>query len=258
MADDDKGSFSDVAKLLAGGVAGIVTLAGTVGAATGGLAFLLRNAAGQMVAALGLAAAAALMATLVTLQPATGRDADDGRIGFRWELRTTMLLVSAVLLFCALGVVVWAQTRLSADPSRPVIGTDLTVSGTGLAIKVTAEGDSLGVDDQLYVSVLGSNSRRPNQLVVFYTGNSGPDVDGHAKQVETVPVPRESGVDDVEITATVQKRATWSPDSYFTCTGDVMNAAAPNQPTRHAARPACVELRGVSFPPQPSPSPTAR
>jgi hypothetical protein len=60
---DKSEGFSNAAKVLGGAVALVVAAAGTLGTATGGLAFLFRNNPGWFIAALVLAILAAAAAT---------------------------------------------------------------------------------------------------------------------------------------------------------------------------------------------------
>jgi len=218
--DDEDNGFGTIGKLLSGGLATLITVAAAVGAATGGLAFLMRNASTQIKLALLLSGIAVVLAGVATIWPATSPSRS-------WWGRSIVLFGSSVLLGVSFWLIFDTQERLLAQSSRPDIISDWATIGDSLTLRVTINADALARDDQLYSAVVavgqrpsksGSPSTAPatassqaplNQTFTLYSGSAGPNSDGHGQQIQTVVVPTEIEgyrVDSLQIAAVVLKR----------------------------------------------------
>jgi hypothetical protein len=247
---DTKEDFGTVGKLLTGAVALVITATGTIGAASGGFASLLRNAAFPVGAALGLAALTALLAGFATVLPG-------GKPTRRWWLRLKVFLLSALLLFTSLGILLYAQVNLQGTSARPVVTAEWTNIGTSdVGLKISAEADSLAKTDALYIRVIG-NTNTPKE-VTFYWGTTGPDTSGVAKQQIAVAIsvlPAGFNVNSVTVVAAVLDQETARRGASVNCQGIVQGIAPsgislvpgkPGQVTRVAA--ACLTLLTVPMP----------
>jgi len=187
------GTFDTVAKLLTGSVGLLAGAATALSAASGGLAFLFRNDPARTRWAIVLAGFATAIALLVSIIP--------DRLSSSWWRRAAGFGASAALLVAALVLVGMTQYDLQSVSSRPVISTEWTTVGGGSAIKVSIEATSLAQDDQLFASVALYAEGQPTQFP--YSGATGPDSDGNAKQVEVVPIPTKVGGHDVDLVQVV-------------------------------------------------------
>jgi hypothetical protein len=186
---DKSEGLSNAAKVLAGAVAIVTAAAGTLGTANGGLAFLFRNKPGLFIAALVLAALAAGAATWAILW--IPKDRRTREISYR----IAFIAVSALCLVLALGFVVYIQTTLAHNRSRPIIKAELATASTGYTLKIKVEADALTVDDQLLINVAVSESKATatpgpveSSQKIYYFGTTGPDRNGHASQGATLPI----------------------------------------------------------------------
>jgi hypothetical protein len=245
---DTKEGFDTVGKLLTGAVAIVITATGTIGAASGGFASLLRNAAFPVSVALGLAALTALLAGFATVFPG-------GELDQRWRLRLSAYFFSALLLFTSLGILLYAQVNLQGTSARPVVTAGWTTIGTSdVGLSVSAEADSLAKTDALYIGVTGTP---PTGLsLTFYSGSTGPDASGLAKQQITVAIsalPAGVNVVTVTIVAAVLDREAVEHGESVDCQGTVWGfgprgiAPAPGKQSQVPA--ACLVLKTVPMPP---------
>jgi hypothetical protein len=254
MADDDtkttdtKEDFDTVGKLLTGAVAIVITATGTIGAASGGFASLLRNAAFPVGAALGLAALTALLAGFATVFPV-------GKLDRRWWLRLSVFFFSALLLFTSLGILLYAQVNLQGTSARPVVTAAWTTIGTNdVGLSVSADADSLAKADALYIGVTGNTPT--GQSLTFYWGSTGPDASGVAKQQIMVAIsalPAGFNAVTVTIVAAVLNREAVERGASVDCQGTVWGIGprgiAP-APGKHSQVPAaCLVLKTVPMPP---------
>jgi hypothetical protein len=224
-------------KTLAGAVAIVIAAAGTFGTATGGLAFLLRNDALKLISALFLAALAAVFATWAILWIAKKERTLENP---KW-IRILWLTASAAVLAVALLLVLITQASLARNSSRPVIKAEFSNSTNGALLKVSVDADTLAVDDQLVIGVIGANGS------TFYWGSTGGDRNGHASQGTTIPVPL--GVTDaLSVSASVVTKDELgeanAADVFVTCDGTLHNANSGNS-IRRLAHPACVVIKGI-------------
>jgi hypothetical protein len=194
--------FGMAARGLSGGIVVLVTVITTFGAATGGVAFLMRNAPGQIKVSLALAAVAVLIAGLVTIWPWVDRK----------NSRVILLCGSAVLLGISLYLVVDTQTRLLAQPSRPDIAAEWAELGDARVLKISIKADALTRDDELYSTTVAS-TRDPatgaTTRVTLHSGSTGPDPDGKGSQTQHVVVPGAIDgvrVESLQIAAVVLRR----------------------------------------------------
>lgn len=207
MLGNEVTGFNSIGKLLTGAVATVVTAGGVLGAVTGGFALLLRNQTSPMIAALSLGVLAATVATGITVWPSD--EADRNR---SWRIRMWVFAGSAALLVAALGLVLYSQVMLQGTTARPVISAEWTPIGSGMGLRVTAEADSLAKSDGLQIDVIGNNPNGANPYL--YSGSTGPDATGKAKQQMTVTVsslPAGITIDGVVIAARVVLRKNLQP-----------------------------------------------
>jgi hypothetical protein len=225
VADGGTNGGGSIASLLSGALATLTATATTVGAATGGLAFLLRNTPTFTFLAAVLAIVSAVLA-VVYLTPLLAR---------RQTWRAAVLVSSAALLFASLAVVVWSQSELLKVSSRPDISVEwVRVDAGDALLRLAVNAQSVARDDVLYSAVVvlgrepdlrggtgGADPRdagSPRAVVSFtlYSGSTGPDSDGHARQVQEIAVPRQLlgyQIRSVQIAAAVieeRQLADWS------------------------------------------------
>ncbi|MEU4729600.1 hypothetical protein [Streptomyces sp. NPDC023588] len=155
-------------KLLAGVVALGTATFGLIGATTGELALLWRNESGLTLAALICGFLLILATAYVVLQPKEGR----------WQalFAASMLLVGAVV-----GLLLWAKTSVQHDRVRPTVTTEWEMVGSSPVLKIATEADDVAESHVLWVGVRSGDD-------TLYSGATGPDVDGKAKQTAKVVV----------------------------------------------------------------------
>ncbi len=265
--------FGPVAKVLSGAFAILITATTTIAAATGGVAYLLLNAATPMRWALVLAAVAVLCAILATIWPAQ-------KTNGRWFVRAALIGVSAIALGVSLGLVVNTQTRLLQQPSRPVIAVQWVTVGSGPGLQLAIDADALAVHDQLYSAVVvvgrkapgpaGPAARtpppgvQPSQVERFtiYAGSTGPDRNGHGKQTQQVVVPSQVEgytIESVQIAAVVLKLATLEKLSTAAAAPNPTTSSSPPPTTSAAtASPTSPPRSGNAPIPTPPPLPVPR
>jgi hypothetical protein len=253
-----------VGRLLMAGVATVITAAATFGAVTGNLAFLLRNKGLSMGIALGLAALGAAIAGAVVMWPT--------RVDRAWMIRAGAFGLSGGLLAVALLLVISTQARLASSGSRPVITVEWDSAGSVPILIVDAEADGLTINDRVFANVLAypgdPRSVKRHAFVNYYSGFTGPDVNGHAEQRVAVPMPvwstQEIGgkpvkvpIKSVMVAVIVDKSHTSAlitPEKSFgiTCEGEVYSSKHGTEvredrdPIARTTRPACVYLRAIT------------
>lgn len=165
--------------------------------------------------ALALAFVAVLAAGLVTIWPPRWPP------GPRWWFRAFGLAASALLLGTSLWLVFRTQSDLLDEPSRPVIAAEWATVGGSLALKLNIEADALARTDQLYAAVVAvgrqtspttssSSAQAPTEPFTIYAGNTGPDPDGRARQVQQIVVPRQIDdytIESLQVAAVVFKKS---------------------------------------------------
>lgn len=250
-----------VAKVLMAGVATLVSAGATFGAMTGGVAFLLRNNASAIGMALALAALAAAIAAAVVLWP---REVNRG-----WALRVGAFLLSGALLGLALALVVRTQAELASSGSRPVIEAEWVGGVRVPTLMVTAKADGLAINDRLFANVL-AYPRGQDAFINYYSGFTGPDINGHSEQRVAVPVPLTETetvngvpttfpIGSVMVAAIVEKQQSVpliEPGHGIgvTCEGEVYASDSGHKVSESGARvrrttkPACVYLQSVVAP----------
>jgi hypothetical protein len=231
MGDEDwhgSEAIGGTARVLAGGLAALVTAAGAFGTTTGGLARLLRNDPVGMWIGLIAAAIAVVFAIVAATYPPAGEFTDT------WRRRTLLLAISGGLLLLGLLSVVRAQTGLLQLPYRPQLSASF---GSGNTLKVSARADSLRIGDRLSVNVVGLE-RFSGRLVQYYAGNVGPDGDGVARQEAEARLGQGPPVDEVQVVAAVRHKP--SPGDVMDCAGTVTSVTGERSKMEFA--PACLVL----------------
>jgi hypothetical protein len=235
--------------LLSGGLAFLIAAATTIGATTGGIAFLMRNAPTQVTIALVLAGVAVILAGLTTIWPTSAAKGSAPPAArhwiWHWWPKALVLLLSTVLLAVSLGFVFDTQKRLLQQPSRPDIASEWVAAGSVWALAITVKADALARDDQLYSAVVGWGRASPGAAVngpaagepfTLYAGSTGPTPDGHGEQSQHVIVPAEIEgytIDSIQVAAVVLKRETLN---------QALDAAAVPAAKAGTAQPSVVSL----------------
>jgi hypothetical protein len=250
MAEEEtrvRDNFDTVAKLLTGAVAIVITATGTIGAASGGFAFLLRNAQLLVIVSLTLAAIAALVAGIGTVWPQ-----NRSRMNLAWQAQTFSFLLSSLLLFTSLGVLLYAQVGLQGVSSRPVVTAEWTTVGMSVGLKVSAEANDVLKDQVLTFNVVGRNAN--GNRLPFYRSSSGPDDDGKAKTQATVVInpPAQFHLNTVFVVAAVLDidLGIIAPLSQVDCSGEVLEIApngylTPTRQQRFIGATACLIFSSV-------------
>jgi hypothetical protein len=195
-----KGAFDQLAKTLTASVAIVVTAAGVIGAATGGLAFLLQNDPRRTRWALMLAAVAAAIAATITILPTN-------RPSRTWWVRAGAFAISGVLLGVATYLVLSAQVEVRYTEAMPTISAEWITVGSGEGLRVSAEVDAMAKYDVLAIVV--TDGDRGGPYMPSYFGYTGPDSTGKAKQQMAVALrdlQHRVPVDQVRILAVVLDR----------------------------------------------------
>jgi hypothetical protein len=166
----------DVAKLLAGLLALGTAAFGLIGATTGELALLFRNKPGWTFFALIFGLILTFITALVAMWPKSGKR----WVWWQWgSFVGCFLLVGAVL-----GCLFLAKQFVQRDRVRPTVTAEWEMVGSSAAVKIATEADDVAETHVLWVGVTSGGD-------TLYSGATGPDVDGKAKQTAKVVVPRE-------------------------------------------------------------------
>ncbi|MGW0338084.1 hypothetical protein ACWD0J_40965 [Streptomyces sp. NPDC003011] len=250
-----------MAKLLAGLVALGTAAFGLIGATTGDLALLLRNQTELTAIALGCGLVLILVTAFVAMRPSNGKQ--------KWMFAGCFLLVVGLL-----GLLFLAKQFVQRDRVRPTVTAEWEMVGSSAAVKISTEADDVAETHVLWVGVtFGGNT--------LYSGATGPDVDGKAKQTAKVVVPavpagpspsspptsEPSSGEDKEPVVMIAAAVVSKKDSlvdgkeWVSCFGN-KTAIPPASPTpsvsptqgAEATQAACIQLTNA---PAPVPTPTA-
>ncbi|GGX36766.1 hypothetical protein [Streptomyces chryseus] len=165
-----------MAKLFAGLVALGTAAFGLFGATTGDLALLLRNKWELTLAALICGSLLILFTAVAALRPK--------QTLWRFCFGVCFLLAVGVV-----GCLFTAKILVQDERVRPTVTAEWEMVGSNAAVKITTEADDVAETHVLWVAVTSGET-------TVYSGTTGPDVDGKAKQTAKVIVPdavKESG-----------------------------------------------------------------
>ncbi|MFF5522623.1 hypothetical protein [Streptomyces coeruleorubidus] len=179
MANGDGGGagttdVGDVAKLLAALVALGTAAFGLIGATTGELALLFRNKPGLTTVAFACGLALIFVTALVAMRP-------KGKEGWEWW-QWGAFVGCFLLVVGVLGFLFWAKKIVQTDRVRPTVTAEWEMIGSSAAVKIATEADDVAETHVLWVGVTSGGD-------TLYSGATGPDVDGKAKQTAKVVVP---------------------------------------------------------------------